>query len=404
MPEFPTLILQFFSNGVIIMNFVFLSPHFPPNYYPFSLNLNRLGVKVLGIADETYENLRPELRNSLAEYYRVEDMHNYDQLMRAVGYFVHKYGKINGLDSLNEYWLETEARLRTDFNIDGLKTINMDEIKRKSIMKSKYQRAGIDVAKGMVVRKIEDARSLINDVGFPVVAKPDIGVGAVKTYKINNQSELEDFFNEKPPEDYFMEEFIQGSIMSFDGLVDFDGNVVFCTAHSYSSGVMEAVNQNKDIYYYSYREIPEDLKVVGLQTVKTFNVSGRFFHFEYFRTPDNRLVALEVNMRPPGGLTTDMFNYANDIDIYAGWANLMVNGKINIETSRPYHVAYVGRKASRPYVHSHQAVLQTCGDRICHHESIEGVFAAAIGNYGYIVRSPDLDEVLSLAKFIHKVN
>jgi hypothetical protein len=237
-----------------------------------------------------------------------------------------------------------------------------------------------------------------------VVAKPDIGVGAAKTFKIRNQTELERFFEEKPSVDYFMEEFIQGRIVSFDGLVDHDGDMIFSTAHRYSSGVMEAVNLDNDIYYYSYREIPEDLYAVGCRTLKAFNVRGRFFHFEFFQTVDDRLIALEVNMRPPGGLTTDMFNYANDIDIYSIWADLIVNGSANVSSERPYHVAYVGRKSSRHYKYSHAAVLSACGDYLCHHEPIEGVFASAIGNYGYILRSSELDDVLRLAEYIQKVS
>jgi len=67
------------------MNFIYLSPHFPPNYYLFSANLHQLGVIVLGLADEPYELLRPELKASLTEYYRVNDMHNYDEMLRALG-------------------------------------------------------------------------------------------------------------------------------------------------------------------------------------------------------------------------------------------------------------------------------------------------------------------------------
>jgi len=76
------------------MNIVFLSPHFPPNYYPFCIQLRRLGANVLGVADAQFEQLRPELQTALTEYYRVDDMHNYDQLLRAIGYFTHAYGKI----------------------------------------------------------------------------------------------------------------------------------------------------------------------------------------------------------------------------------------------------------------------------------------------------------------------
>ena len=80
-------------------------------------SLNDHGVKVLGIASEPYENLDEELIDSLTEYYRVDDMEDYNQLLRACGYFTFKYGKIDFIESHNEYWLEKEAQLRTDFNV-----------------------------------------------------------------------------------------------------------------------------------------------------------------------------------------------------------------------------------------------------------------------------------------------
>ena len=103
------------------MNYIYLSPHFPPNYYNFCVALRKYGVNVLGLADTQFEHLHPELQHAFTEYFRVEDLHNYDQLVKALGYFTFKYGKIDGIDSNNEYWLETEAKLRTDFNINGFK-------------------------------------------------------------------------------------------------------------------------------------------------------------------------------------------------------------------------------------------------------------------------------------------
>jgi hypothetical protein len=147
----------------------------------------------LGLADEPYDKLIPPLRQALHEYYWVPDMHNYDGLVRAMGYFTHRYGMIDRLDSLNEYWLETEARLRTDFNVDGFKTGDMPAIKRKSEMKKMFARAGVDTPRGHLVRDAARAREFVEAVGFPVVAKPDVGVGANKTYKIQNFAELESF-------------------------------------------------------------------------------------------------------------------------------------------------------------------------------------------------------------------
>jgi hypothetical protein len=413
------------------MNFVLLSPHFPHHYHRFGVRLAELGATVLGLADEPYDRLEPALKSALKEYYRVQDMHSYDELLRALGHFTHRHGKIDRLDSHNEYWLEAEARLRTDFNIPGIGAdeidrikrkslmkavfrkagvavargrVEIDRIKRKSLMKAVFRKAGVAVARGRVVRTPAEARRLIAETGYPVVAKPDIGVGAAKTYKIASAGELEAFFAQKPPADYIMEEFISGQIFSFDGLADRAGNLVFFTSHCYSQGIMETVNNDDLIHYWSLREIPADLEAAGRATAKAFGVRERFFHFEFFRTPAGDLVALEVNMRPPGGLTTEMFNYANDIDVYREWANVIVSNRFAATFTRPYHCCYVGRKSNRRYAHSHEEVLAAFGGgRVCHHEPISGVFAAALGDHGYLVRSPELDEVFETVRYIQRL-
>jgi biotin carboxylase len=213
---------------------------------------------------------------------------------------------------------------------------------------------------------------------------------------------LEDFFATKPDVDYILEEFVQGDIQTFDGLTDRDGNLVFYTSHQYSQGIMETVNNDDLVYYYSLRDIPPDLEDAGRRTLKAFGVRERFFHFEFFRTAEDKIVALEVNMRPPGGMTTDMFNYANDFDIYGEWAHIIVHNRFTADYTRPYHCAYIGRKFNRGYAHSHETVLRELGPHICHHERISGVFSAALGDYGYLVRSPDLGEILAMAEYIQK--
>ena len=66
----------------------------------------------------------------------------------------------------------------------------MEPLKYKSWMKEVFVRAGIPVARGRVVEDLESAEALINKVGYPVVAKPDNGVGAAHTYRINNKMNL----------------------------------------------------------------------------------------------------------------------------------------------------------------------------------------------------------------------
>ena len=195
------------------MNFVFISPHFPENYWNFCDRLRANGVNVLGIGDAPYETLPALLKSALTEYYRVDNMENYDEMLRAMGFFTFKYGKIDWVESNNEYWLEQDARLRTDFNITtGIKSAEIEKFKRKSVMKTYYQKAGIPTARWCVTADVTEAQAFAKTVGWPVIAKPDNGVGANGTHKFKNKTELNKFFQQEGPNaaNYILEEFVDG--------------------------------------------------------------------------------------------------------------------------------------------------------------------------------------------------
>ena len=386
------------------MNVVFLSPHFPPNWYRFAVALRAVGATTLGIADVNEEQLAPELRDALDDYYRVDDLGDYDQLTRALGCFIHRHGRIERIDSLNEHWLETEAALRTDFNIPGINSATIGAIKRKSVMKQRFTDAGLAPGRGRICPDEADLRAFIAEVGLPVVAKPDVGVGAARTFKLENEAELEAYLADKPVTDYIVEEFIRGELITYDGLAGRNGEIVFDSTFHYSTGVMEAVNQSLDLYYWIPREIPADVQEVGRAMARAFDVRERPFHFEIFRTADGQLIPLEVNMRPPGGWTVDMFNYANDFDFYREWANVVVHGRFDAIIARPYNVLYASRRDGRDYVLSHDEVLAEFGDLIVHESRMERVLATAMGDHGYVMRNPELAPLIDGAKGIQAVH
>jgi hypothetical protein len=384
------------------LNVLFLSPHFPLNFWQFVARLHDVGATALAIADEPWERLRPELRAGVSEYYRVTDMHRYDEMVRALGFLTFRHGKIDRIDSMSEYWLSTEARLREDFNVWGLRPADLEVIQRKTGMKSLFAKAGVPAAPAHLVRDPEAARAFVRQVGYPLVAKPDIGVGASRTWKLETGADLEAFLGSRPAVDYVLEGFVQGDIVTYDGLADRDGHVVFDASLRYSRGIMEVVNEDADVWYHAARVIEPDLVDAGRRLVKSFDIRERFFHIEFFRCPDGSLVALEVNVRPPGGMTVDMWNYQNDADLYRTWADLVVHGKVMERFERPWCVAYVGRKDRFRYALPVQEVLSRFGSLIVHHEPVNDVFSAAIGNYGFILRSPDLDELAAAAATIQQ--
>ena len=154
-------------------NVIFLSPNFPTNYWMFCKQMKDNGMNVLGIGDQPYDQLSDNLKGALNEYYHVSSLENYDEVYRAVAFFIFKHGKINWLESNNEYWLERDAHLRTEFHITtGFQVEDIPRIKYKSKMKEFYIKAGIPVARHHMVDQLEGALGFIQEVGYPVVAKP----------------------------------------------------------------------------------------------------------------------------------------------------------------------------------------------------------------------------------------
>ena len=341
-------------------NFVFISPNFPMTYWKFCRELKNNGMRVLGIGDSPYDDLLQELRDSLDEYYKVSSLENYDEVFKAVAFFTYKYGKIDWLESNNEYWLMRDAALRTEFNITtGPKLDEMDKIKFKSCMKKYYAKAGIPTARYHLVEGLEDALEFAHTVGYPVVVKPDNGVGACNTYKLQSDEDVQWFISNKDDAVYIMEEFVNGYVQTFDGIVDSKGQMLFESGNITPLSIMDIVNTQGDSVYYLVKELPEKIRKAGLATVKAFGVKSRFVHLEFFVLNEDQaglgkkgdVIGLEVNMRPSGGYTPEMYNYSQETDVYKIWAD-MVAFDCNTKPIGAHHFcAFYGRRDGRQNGH-----------------------------------------------------
>ena len=408
------------------MNFIFISPQFPHTYWQFCNRLKQNGVNVLGVADAPYESLSQELRESLTEYYRVDNMEDYQQVFRAVAFLSFKYGRIDWIESNNEYWLEQDARLRTDFNITtGIQSDRIAFIKEKSEMKRIYLENGIPTARQILCRKGQNAvEAFAEEVGFPIIGKPDIGVGAGGTHKIHDEYELDQFFRTVPSvENYVIEEFITGDICSYDAIIDSKGNPLFESMTVWPPSIMDIVNKQLDLSYYVAKDIPEKLQTVGRKTVKAFGVTSRFVHLEFFRLDKDRgalggvgdFVALEVNMRPAGGYTPDMINFAHSTDVYKIWADMVAYDKSHLASALShnahnalsrawadeYYCAFASRRDIYDYVHSHEEILERYCDNMVQCERMPDIFHAAMGQQMYTVRLKTAEEKDTFIEFVH---
>ena len=385
-------------------NFIIISPHFPETYYRFAEALKYNGFRVLGVGDASYFELPQELRNCLDEYYCCYDMENFENEKRAVICFRNKYGVIDYLESNNEYWLERDSWLRNDFNIPN--GVIPDELKywqHKSLMKELYKKAGVKAADYILVSDPEQMFKFIEKVGYPVFAKPDIGVGASDDYKIEKSEDVYEFFAKKDPNiTYVCEQYVTGNIVSFDGICDNEGNVVFCASNVFPPSVADVVKEGRDLFYYTAKDVPADLKKVGLKVIKAFNVKQRFFHLEFFRlTKDipnlgkvNDIVALETNMRPAGGYTPDLINFSQSVNCYQIYADVMAFNENRQDMSmEKYFAACASRRDWVSYANDDNSIYEKYRNNICTSGRYPDVLSSAMGNRFFMAKFKTLKEV-----------
>lgn len=375
-------------------NVVFISPDFPTNYWQFCRELKKNGMNVLGIGDQPYEELNPELKENLHEYYKVSNLENYDEVYRGVAFLIFKYGPIDWLESNNEYWLERDARLRTAFHItSGFQEEDIPRIKYKSKMKEYYRNVGISTARYYLVEDREGCLEFIDKVGYPVVVKPDNGVGASQTYKLSSDEELDDFLQKKTPGvSYIMEEFVYAEVNSYDAIIDSHGEPLFETGNVTPMSIMDIVNNQDNSIYYILKELPSDTRQAGRATVKSFGVKSRFVHFEFFRLLKDQkglgtkgsIIALEVNMRPCGGFTPDMIDFAHSTNVYKIWADMVAFDKTEIESGPHAYCAYAGRRDGKKFLLNDSQVAEKYGNRLKMNQRIPEVLAGAMGNQMFV--------------------
>ena len=373
-------------------NFVFLSPNFPANYWKFCAELKNNGMRVLGIGDCEYDALKPELKDALHEYYKVSSLENYDEVFRAVAFFTYKYGKIDWLESNNEYWLERDAKLRTEFHItSGFMEEGMRSVKYKSAMKAFYAKAGVPTARYHIVDTYEAAAAFAAEVGYPVVVKPDNGVGANGTHRLRSDEELRSFIDGKDSTVYIMEEMVKGVVCTYDAIIDSKGQPLFESGNVTPVCLMDVVNDNGDCMYYIFKDLADDLRDVGLRTVAAFGVKSRFIHFEFFRLTEDQeglgkkgdLIGLEVNMRPSGGYTPDMYNFAYETDVYKIWADMICFDKSTKPLGTRRFCAFAGRRDGGAYKMDHDAIMAKYGSCMKMQGRVPDALSGAMANVMY---------------------
>lgn len=385
-------------------NFVFISPEFPDHFYKFVLALKKNGIRVLGVGGNYRNNVNPILLNNIDEYYELPWLDNFNLEVNALRYYEGKYGHIDYIESNNEYWLQKDAQLRDIFHVEtgpGYEQIQMYQ--HKSLMKKGYKEAKVKCADWILIDTFENAVAFAKKVGYPIFIKPDYGVGAEGDFKIKNEDDLCHFFDVKMPGvTYICEQFVTGNIISFDGIADSNNNVVFAASNFFPPSIADVVQQKQDVFYYTLPHVPKDLLEIGKRVVKAFKVKQRYFHMEFFRLTEDakslakkgEIVALETNMRPAGGYTPDLVNFANSVDSYQVYADVIAfdeNRQKDIYDH--YFAACASRRDGFKYLHSDEEVLEKYKNCMASHGRYAPIFSGAMGDRYFMAKFKTEEEM-----------
>lgn len=383
------------------MDLLYLSPEFPPNYANFVLKLDEMKINVWGIGESDFYFMPEKLRSALKWYVRanlssIAEVENALENLLSVKASLGTPPTFDLVESHNEQWLRLEGFINHKLDIDGIQPEDMNRLKKKSVMKKLFKESGLPVARGERITDFNHGLQLADVLGYPLILKPDEGVGAGGIHKVIDEKHLRDILSEIDG-DYIMEEFIDAKIVTYDGLVDYSGDIHFENSLIYGDGVLDYI-LGKDTFFYVSRDIPHKLSRIGRQLAKLFDIRRKFFHFEFFIVGDD-YIPIEINCRPPGGAILDMMNYSVDDDLYAAYAHMVAQCKGTVASKKKYYCCYLGRR-DKDYVHSHSDILATFGHCLVEYAENPPIFQKAMGKYRYILRSSSESEILRMADFI----
>ena len=385
------------------MNYLLVSPNFPISQEFFAKGLKEKGINVLGVGSESYDALSQTLKDNLVEYFRVNDLEDYEEVFRAVAFLTYKHGKIDRIESNNEYWLELDARLREDFNVYGVKPKQLELTKYKSKMKTMFKEAGARVAKGYAANNKEELNGILKKLELPLIAKPDNGVGSANTYKLLTQRDVEEFINEwNEKVSYFFEEFVENGVLcTYDGLINQHGDIVFETSFIYTQPTLDLVNNGLDYANIIEPNIDPKLKELGQRIVYKFGMRERFFHIEFFRLPDGEYIALEYNNRIAGGTCIDLYNYSYNISLYEIYADVALDKKIKDIVTNKYTLS-LSRRNRYQYKNSLEDIKAKYSYSIRMITTVPEVFSAAMGNTIIIIPVENKEQITEVMNYVHE--
>jgi carbamoylphosphate synthase large subunit len=333
------------------MNIIFIEPSFPYNQREFVRGLHQAGATVIGIGERPQEHLADDVKGWLSHYVQVQSVVHEPSLLRAVQQ-VQARVHVDRLEATVEAHIMAAAKAREAAGIPGTSVRTAYLCRDKPAMKDVLREAGIACAQSTRASEPDDARDFAQQVGYPLIIKPPAGAGASGTWKVRDDNELERVIWECGLADgaeVAIEEFIEGhegylDTLTINGevvhefITHYYPNVLVAMRERWISPQMITTNRLDEPGYQEVRKMARDV-------IKILDIGTSATHMEWFFGPKG-LKFSEIGCRPPGVGQWDVYNTANDFDLYFEWASALTHGRPQKAPSRRYAAGMIALRPS----------------------------------------------------------
>jgi carbamoylphosphate synthase large subunit len=334
------------------MHVVFVEPAFPRNQREFVRALRAAGARVTGIGERSLDALDGELKDWLYRYEQIPSVTNEEALHAAVKR-VQAREWVDRLEATVEAHILPVARVREACTIPGTSLRTAFLCRDKPAMKEALRAAGVSCAQSLGTASAGEAHEFAERVGYPLIVKPRDSAGASGTFRVTDDEELEQALVSSglsQGRSVAIEEFIEGHEGFYDTLT-IGGHVVHEFVAHYYPNVLEAMRTRwispqvaitNRVDSAGYKEVKE----MGARVIRALDIGTSATHMEWFFGPKG-LKFSEIGCRPPGVLVWDLYNVANDLDLYVEWAKAVVHGGTDGRCSRRYATGMIALRPDK---------------------------------------------------------
>ena len=328
-------------------NVVMLSPGYPMEMAYFTRGLAAVGATVIGVGDQPSHALPEPARSALAHYEHVS-LSDEDAVLAALR-GLSRHVRIDQVECLWEPYMILAARLREALGLPGMTVAQTLPFRDKEHMKRILDAAGIRTPWHTVATTVAAVWEAAERIGFPLIVKPIAGAGSADTYRVDSAAQLGDVLPllRHVPE-LSVEEFVDAEELTYD-TVCAGGEVLFehmlwyrprplqMRLHEWVSPVAISLRDLEVPFLHAGQEM-------GRQVLEALGFHTGFTHMEWYRKADGEVVFGEIGARPPGARVVDLMNYGTDGDVYVGWADAVVHGRMSA-LDRRYNVGSITKRA-----------------------------------------------------------